>query len=292
MPEEKNPLAKGIDTLETADLLHLMHEEDLTAYHAVGMALEDLARAVAHAVEAVRSGGRVVYAGAGTSGRLSVLDASEILPTFGCNSFEAIIAGGDEAIRCAVEGAEDDRAVGACQGTELSDRDMAVGISASGKTPFVLGFLEAAKARGAKCWVVTSDSAESDKLMEAGLLDGCIVLNTGAELIAGSTRMKAGTAQKMALNMLSTATMVKLGGTYDGLMVDVTPTNEKLKKRAVGIIMEIAACTEDDAAMALESAGMNPKLAALMLKSGLGRDKAAKLLEASGGSLRAAMEKC
>ncbi|KKL49125.1 hypothetical protein LCGC14_2318620, partial [marine sediment metagenome] len=240
---------------------------------------------------AVRSGGRVVYAGAGTSGRLSVLDASEVPPTFGCNAFEAIIAGGDEAIRCAVEGAEDDSVAGACQGRELSDRDMAVGISASGKTPFVLGFLEAAKGRGAKCWLVTSESIEADMPDKTKNLDGKIVLDTGAELIAGSTRMKAGTAQKMALNMLSTATMIRLGGTYDGLMVDVTPTNAKLKKRALGIIMEIAGCPIDVAAKALEGAGMSPKLAALMLKGGLDRDKAEQALERSEGSLRAAFKR-
>ncbi len=285
MPEEKNPLAKGIDTLKTGELLHLMHEEDLTAYHAVGMALKDIEMAIEDAVEVVRSGGRVVYAGAGTSGRLSVLDASEIPPTFGCNAFQAIIAGGEEAIRCAIEGAEDDHAMGVCQGQGLTARDMAVGISASGKTPFVLGFLEGAKGQGAKCWLVSSESVERD------FLDGGIVLETGAELIAGSTRMKAGTAQKMALNMLSTATMVKLGGTYDGLMVDVAPTNDKLKKRAIAIIMEIAGGSEEVAGKALNEAGMSPKLAVLMLKRGLDKAGAQKLLKGSDGSLRTALQK-
>ncbi len=284
MPEDRNPLSEGLDTLETADLLHLMHEEDLTAYHAVGMALGQIEQAVDDAVEAVRSGGRIVYAGAGTSGRLSVLDASEVPPTFGSNAFEAVIAGGDEAIRCSVEGAEDDREAGGKAADGLRSKDMAVGISASGSTPFVLGFLEAAKAQGARCWMVSSVGTDEK------FLDGTIVLDTGPELIAGSTRLKAGTAQKMALNMLSTATMVRLGGTYDGLMVNVTPTNAKLKKRALGIIMEVAGCPEEEAAKALEGAGMSPKLAALMLKGGMDRDKAALLLEESGGSLRVALE--
>ncbi len=290
MPEERNPLAKGIDTLATADLLHLMHEEDLTAYHAVGMALAYIGHAVEDAVRAIRAGGRVVYAGAGTSGRLCVLDASEVPPTFGCNAFEAVIAGGDEAIRCSVEGAEDDREAGGLAAEGLASLDMAVGISASGRTPFVLGFLEAAKAQGAKCWLLSSESVDTENDMEAGFLDGTIVLDTGPELIAGSTRMKAGTAQKMALNMLSTATMVRLGGTYDGLMVDVAPTNKKLKKRAIGIIMEIAGCSMKEAAKALEDADMNPKLAALMLKGGMHRDKATLLLEESGGALRKALK--
>ena len=284
MPEDRNPLAKGLDTLETVDLLHLMHEEDLTAYHAVGMALKDIGHAVEDAVGAILAGGRVVYAGAGTSGRLCVLDASEVPPTFGCNAFEAVIAGGDEAIRCSVEGAEDDREAGGKAAEGLTSKDMAVGISASGTTPFVLGFLKTAKRQGARCWMVSSAGTDED------FLDGTIVLDAGPELIAGSTRLKAGTAQKMALNMLSTATMVRLGGTYDGLMVDVTPTNAKLKKRAEGIIMEISGCGRKQAAKALETAGMNPKLAALMLKGGMDRDKALKLLEESGGSLRAALE--
>ncbi len=224
------------------------------------------------------------YSGAGSSGRLCVLDASEVPPTFGCNAFEAVMAGGDEAIKCSVEGAEDDRGAGGLAAEGLTSKDMAVGISASGSTPFVLGFLETAKNQGARCWMVSSVGTDED------FLDGTIVLDTGPELIAGSTRMKAGTAQKMALNMLSTATMVRLGGTYDGLMVDVTPTNTKLKKRAEGIIMEISGCSKQEAAKALETAGMNPKLAALMLKGGMDRDKAKKLLEESGGSLRGALE--
>ncbi len=190
MPEERNPLSKGLDTLATGDLLQLMHEEDLTAYHAVGMALKEIKRAVEDAIHAVRSGGRVVYAGAGTSGRLCVLDASEVPPTFGCNAFEAIIAGGDEAIRCAVEGAEDDSAQGACHGRELSGKDMAVGISASGRTPFVLGFLEAAKERGAKCWILTSEPVEpvesikSDKtdaiqMIQRYIVDPFIIVDSG-----------------------------------------------------------------------------------------------------------------
>lgn len=283
MPEGKNPRSKGLDALEAAELLQVMHEEDRTAYEALGAALGDIAKAVDDAVRAVGTGGSVVYAGAGTSGRLGVLDASEIMPTFGKGAFRAVMAGGREAVARSAEGAEDDEDAGRREGLELSTKDMAMGISASGRTPFVAGFLKAAKERGARCWMICSEEPDP------GLIHGRILLDTGPELIAGSTRMKAGTAQKMALTMFSTAAMVRLGGTHDGLMVDVVPSNAKLIARAEGIVMEIAGCSRGEAAGALREAGKRPKLAALMLMKGLSAEEAQDLLDKAGGSLRKAL---
>lgn len=284
MPEEKTPHKAGLDTLTTGELLALMQSEDLKASQSLSRALGSIEQAVEDAVRAVQEGCQVVYAGAGSSGRMGVLDASEIPPTFNSHAFRAVIAGGTPAITDAVEGAEDDRNAGGVEGAGLGKGDMAVGISASGSTPFVLGFLEAAYKKNARSWIVSCEKVDYP------FIDGSIVLETGPELIAGSTRLKAGSAQKLALNMLSTATMVRLGGTYDGLMVDVMPTNDKLRARALGIIMQVAGCPEDEAARALKEAGMRPKLAALMLKSGLGRQAAEGLLEQAGGSLRKALE--
>jgi N-acetylmuramic acid 6-phosphate etherase len=283
MPEGKNPRSRGLDALEAAKMLSVIHEEDRAAYEAIGGALDDLARAVEDAVGTIRSGGSVMYAGAGTSGRLGVLDAAEVFPTFGSNAFRAVMAGGPEAVTSAVEGAEDDEGAGGREGRSLSSNDMAVGISASGRTPFVIGFLKAAKTSGARCWMICSEDPGMP------FLDGCVVLDTGAELLAGSTRMKAGTAQKMALTMLSTATMVRLGGSHDGMMVDVVPSNEKLRARAEKIVMEITDCTRMEAAEALKKADSSPKLAALMLKKGLRKKDAMLLLDRSGGSLRKAL---
>lgn len=287
MSEGQNPASIGLDKLDTASLLSLMHNEDIIAVSAIKAALPMIEQAVQDAVTTIKAGGHIVYSGAGTSGRLGVLDASEISPTFGSQSFKAIIAGGPEAVTRAIEGAEDDSEEGRRQGRLLSSSDMAVGITASGQTPFVLGFLDGAQRSGARLWCISSSPPP-----EAVKLNGNILLDTGSELIAGSTRMKAGTAQKLALNMLSTATMIRLGGTYDDLMVDVTPTNQKLINRAEGIIMQITSCTQDAASEALRSADMSPKLAALMLKTGLDKSEALALLKRSGGSLRDAIYKC
>jgi N-acetylmuramic acid 6-phosphate etherase len=283
--EERNDRARGIDGLPTGRVLRLIHEEDRAVLEAVRDALPAMERLVDDAVAALQRGGRVVYAGAGTSGRLGVLDAAEIPPTFSDRRFEARMAGGPPAITHAVEGAEDDRAAGRGAAADLSDRDLAVGISASGRTPYVLGFLEAAKERGAHTWLIACTQTDS-----LAFLDGTVVLAAGPEVVAGSTRMKAGSATKLALTMFSTAVMIRMGKVYDGLMVDVVPGNEKLKHRAEGIIRQVTGCNADRAAQLLRRSGMRPKTAIVMEVKGLGKDEAELLLCEAEGSLRAALE--
>jgi len=282
--EDRNPASKGLDTRAPIEIIKLMHEEDGKALKAVTQALPAIAKAAEAAAQAIKNGGRVFYAGAGTSGRLAVLDAAEIRPTFGSSVFRAVIAGGQSALTEAVEGAEDDRNAGSKAAETIAAGDMAVGISASGKTPFVLGFLEAAGARGASAWILTC-SGEPPPVKTHGIIS----LPTGPELIAGSTRLKAGTATKMALNMLSTTAMVMLGGTHDGLMVDVVPANRKLVERAERIVMEITGCTREEASKALSGSGMKPKTAALMLMLSISGDDAGAELKRVGGSLRNAL---
>jgi len=284
LTEKRNPASRGIEGLETGEVLERMHREDRAALRAVKRAIPQVKRAVAAAVKAIRAGGKVVYAGAGTSGRLGVLDAAEIPPTFGVDAFRAVIAGGAEAVSRAVEGAEDDRKAGRRAGLRLRARDMALGISASGATPFVLAFLEAAGEKGAACWLMTCNRAPA-----LPFLDGSIELLTGPELIAGSTRLKAATATKLALNMLSTAAMIRLGGVHDGLMVDVAPSNRKLVARAERIVMEIAGCDREAAARHLALSGMRTKVAAVMAARGVSRREAESLLRDAGGFLGKAL---
>ncbi len=282
--EEPHPLSKGIDSLEALEVLGLMHREDFSALEAVGRSMPDIARAVAEAVDAISSGGRVFYIGAGTSGRLGVLDAAEIPPTFGVDCFRAIIAGGPPAVTESVEGAEDDTGAARREASKIGPGDLAMGISASGKTPFVLAALQKARDSGARCWLLTCNDIEPYPF-----LDGQITMPTGPEIVAGSTRLKAATATKMALSMFSTATMIRLGGVYDGLMVDLVPANRKLAKRAEGIITAITGCGEAEASELLAGAGGRPKVAALMKLRGLSREEAERLLEDSRGSLRRAL---
>jgi N-acetylmuramic acid 6-phosphate etherase len=283
--EDRNPASEGLDARSITEVVRLMHEEDHTALEAVGRALPAIAEAAGDAARAIERGGRVFYAGAGTSGRLAVLDASEIMPTFGSARFRAIIAGGPSAMTKAVEGAEDDSGQGAREAMSLGPDDMALGISASGRAPFVLGFIEAAKERGARTWLLTC-AGEAPQART----DGLISLPTGPELIAGSTRLKAGTATKMALNMISTAAMVSLGGAYDGHMVDVVPSNRKLVDRAERIVMEITGVSRRKASDALKGSGMRAKAASLMLIKGISAGDAEAALKKAGGSLRKALE--
>jgi len=284
--EKINPASKGIDALPTGRILRLIHREDSKVIEVVKKQLPQIEKAVEDAVNVIKNNGKVFYIGAGTSGRLGVLDAAEIPPTFGCNSFKAIIAGGKTAVYKAVEGAEDNRQAGRKAAFKITKKDMAVGISASGKTPFVLSALKAAKQKGAKCWLITCN--ETDKYP---FLDGMIKLITGAEIVAGSTRLKAATATKITLNMFSTATMTKLGRVYDGLMIDVVPSNKKLIERATGIITKITGCNRRKALQYLKLSGMNPKVAVLMLEKEVSKRKAEKLLKDAEGSLRKALNR-
>ncbi|MDA8387200.1 MAG: N-acetylmuramic acid 6-phosphate etherase [Nitrospiraceae bacterium] len=278
--ERTHPLSKGSDALPVRDFLRLMHAGSRAAFDAVGSALPGMEKVVRAATSAIRAGGRVYYAGAGTSGRLGAIDAAEVGPTFGSDAFKAVIAGGPPAMLKAAEGAEDDRDEGRRLAGQVKKRDLAIGISASGKTPFVAAFLEEASRRGAPAWLICSNR------VRYGFLAGTVLLPTGPELIAGSTRLNAATAQKLCLNLISTAVMVQLGGAYDGHMVGVVPANRKLVERAKRIIAACTGCSLEEAGGYLDSSGMNVKVAILMRAKGVTRRRAQKLLKENGGRLR------
>ncbi|HTT72005.1 MAG TPA: N-acetylmuramic acid 6-phosphate etherase, partial [Anaeromyxobacteraceae bacterium] len=249
--EREHPRSKGLEALPWRRLLALLHQGDLEAARAVGRALPALRRLCAEAVSALGAGGRIAYLGAGTSGRLGALDAAECPPTFGVSRGQvlALLAGGPRALAHAVEGAEDDRAAGraAVRRARLGPADLAVGVSASGTTPFVLAGLEEALRRGARAGLITSNP----RARPPGVLR--VVLATGPELVQGSTRLKAGTATKMALSLFSTATMVRLGRVRDGRMIDLVPTNEKLRLRALRMVGALSQVGPGRALLALEA---------------------------------------
>jgi N-acetylmuramic acid 6-phosphate etherase len=287
--EERNPRSSGLDLLETARVLEILGEEDRTVAGAVARALPEIGRTVVLAADSLAHGGRLVYLGAGSSGRLAVLDAAEIPPTFGLppGLVVAVLAGGPAAFDRAVEGAEDDALEGVARMRDLDvgPRDCVVGVSASGTTRFVLGGLGEAREREAPTILVTCGARPS-----AAPWDEVIHADTGPEVIAGSTRLKAGTATKMILNMISTAAMVRLGRVYDNLMVDLTATNEKLRARAVRILEAITGTSDARAREALERCGGEVKAAALVLKRRIEPDAARARLAAAGGNLRRALE--
>ena len=277
--------AQDIDVRSIKEIIDLMNDEDFVVAKAVQKAMPDINRAVEDAVKALRSGGRLIYAGAGTSGRLGVLDASEIFPTFGIyEAIKAIIAGGDSAVTKPVEGAEDSSEDGKKSVTDVKENDMLLGITASGKTPFVIAALKDGKHRNARCWLLTCNDVNYD------FLDGVINVMTGPEIVAGSTRLKAGTATKMVLNMISTAAMIQLGHVYKGHMVDVVPSSGKLINRALTMIQEITGCSREDAKVYLRKADNNPKTAVLMYINKLSCESAVMLLKDCEGSLRRALE--
>jgi N-acetylmuramic acid 6-phosphate etherase len=267
----------------------LINHEDKQPAQAVERELPNIARAVDAAVAGLRAGGRLLYFGAGTSGRLGVLDASEIPPTYGASPelVQGFIAGGDVSLRKSTEGAEDDHAAGRALIEELNvdEHDIVVGIAASGTTPWVLGVIEAAQVRDAVT-VGISCNPESPLASQA---DIAITPVVGPEVIAGSSRMKAGTAQKLVLNMLSTATMVRLGKVYGNLMVDVQPGNAKLRGRAARILQQAAGVDEASAVAALEESGYEVKPALVMLLAGVDANEARTRLVAADGFVRDAI---
>jgi N-acetylmuramic acid 6-phosphate etherase len=285
--EERNPRTADIDVVPTEEVLRLLNAEDSTVAGAVARALPVLAQVVDTVVECVRGGGRVHYFGAGTSGRLAVLDAAEVVPTFGVDHgvFIAHQAGGDRAIRTAVEDAEDDTSLGAGDAASVSAADVAVGVSASGRTPYVAGALRAARQAGAVTVLVSSNPAAP----LADLADYVVIADTGPEAIAGSTRLKAATAQKLVLNALSTAAMVRLGRTFSNLMVSVSGTNAKLRGRQLTILMEATGAGETACRAELTRCGGDLRLALMCLLSGLEPEAAAKALADAHGSLRYAL---
>lgn len=280
----------NIDIVGTHDILTMINNEDMKVALAVKKSIPQIAKGVDIIVRNFLQGGRLFYVGAGTSGRLGVLDASECPPTFNVapDMVQGVIAGGIRALKEAVEGAEDseEMALQDFEDCDICDTDTIVGISASGNPRYVIKFLQVAKLRKCKTIVVTSNPQARMK----EYADCFICVETGAEAISGSTRMKAGTAQKMVLNMLSTASMVKIGKTYHNLMIDVTPTNEKLKRRAVTIVTEICGCKEATARNVLEANGYKTKHAVLYILYGLDYEEADKLLKQHHGVLRRIFE--
>lgn len=283
-----NAATRGLDQLDTQGVVDLLIAQHARAIEAAHEAAPQIASAVDRIVERLRSGGNLHYVGAGTSGRLSVLDAAECPPTFGTSPelVRAHIAGGQNALTRAVEGAEDDAAAGAAAMREnVEGIDAVIGISASGGAPYVAGALRTARELG----TLTVAIANTPQPAIGKHADVTIVLATGAEAIAGSTRLKAGTAQKIALNAISTAVMVRLGKVYDNLMVDVVPTNEKLRRRAVRLVAHLAAISEHDAQRLLALAG-SVKVAVVMQRRGLDPIQARAQLDAHDGFLRGALE--
>jgi N-acetylmuramic acid 6-phosphate etherase len=271
------------------EIVRLMNREDRRVAAAVGQGLPAIARAVDAIVAAMRGGGRLIYVGAGSSGRMAVLDAAECPPTFGISKKKmiALIAGGRRAVTRAVEGAEDSAANGArdLRRLKLGRADVVVGIAASGTTPYVLGAMKYAQKRGATTIAVMANR----DMPLARLAKIAIAVQVGAEVLTGSTRLKAGTSQKMVLNMLSTAVMVRLGHVYENLMIDAVMTNKKLQGRAVRILMEASVAGVSAAEHALRAAGHDMRVGLVMLKLGVEAQEARKKLKAAGGNLRTSL---
>ena len=287
--EQRNPATEDIDTLSTIDLVRRLNEQDATVATAVERALPAVAESVDLITERIRAGGRLIYIGAGTSGRLGVLDASECPPTFNTppDLVIGLIAGGDHALRHPVENIEDRPEDGAqaLREVDLTSRDVVVGIAASGRTPFVVGALQYAREVGAAT-ISLSNVEDSVTSLHADIEIAAV---TGPEPVTGSTRMKAGTAQKMVLNMLTTGTMIRLGKTYGNLMVDVQPSNQKLRDRAVRIVAAATELPIDDAAALLERAGNDVKTAIVMHLLGLPAGEAKARLDSASGVIRDAV---
>ncbi len=287
--EQRNPRTAAIDTVSTEEMLRLINAEDRDVPAAVATQLPAIARAVDGIVERIRSGGRLIYIGAGTSGRLGVLDASECPPTFNTppELVVGLIAGGDHALRHAVEAVEDQPGAGAdaLRAISLTENDTVVGIAASGRTPFVLGAIDHANEVGA----LTVGICNTDHARLSEVVTIPLPVVTGPEVVTGSTRLKAGTAQKLVLNMLSTGAMIRLGKTYGNLMVDLQPTNQKLRVRAIGIVRDAAGISEEDAAEALNDAGGDVKAAIVSVLLEITPTEARARLAGTNGRVRDAI---
>lgn len=287
--EEQNPQTMDIDLLSPLEIVQKINEQDKLVASAIEKVLPQIATAIDHIVHAFKQGGRLIYIGAGTSGRLGVLDAVECPPTYGISDqmIQALIAGGDKAVFQAQEGAEDDpyQGQGDLTGIQLQAEDIVVGIAASGRTPYVIGALDYANSIGAMTVALTcnphSPIAEQAKIN--------ITPVVGPEVLTGSTRMKSGTAQKMILNMLSTASMIRLGKSYHNLMVDVRASNEKLQARATRMVMQITGASQDQVKTALELSNNQVKQAIMMILTGLSASEAEQLLDLKNGFLRDAL---
>ncbi|MCP3428327.1 N-acetylmuramic acid 6-phosphate etherase [Opacimonas viscosa] len=290
LSESRNRDTMDIDQIATLDILRKINAADHVVPQAIAQVLPDIEKVVEVIVQQLQQGGRLIYIGAGTSGRLGVLDAVECRPTFSVsdNLVQGVIAGGEPALISAVEGAEDDPelALNDLTSLQLSHKDVLIGIAASGRTPYVTGAIKYAQSLGCPAFALSCNPKGSINQ----LADHAIAIAVGPEVLTGSTRMKAGTAQKLVLNMISTTVMIKLGKTYENLMVDVHASNKKLVARAERIVMDATACSNAEAKQALTRAEQSAKLAILLIKTELTVPEAKALLAQHHGFLRAALE--
>ncbi len=282
--EAFNDKTKVIDELPTLDVLKLINDEDKTVAYAVEKSLPQIAEAVDIIVPALQDGGRLIYIGAGTSGRLGILDAVECYPTYGTEQVIGKIAGGDSAFIKAVEGAEDSEDLCICdlKYLNLTNGDVVCGIAASGRTPYVIGGLKYAKSIGVK--TIAFSCNDNSEISKYG--DVAIEVVVGGEVVSGSTRMKAGTSQKLVCNMISTASMIMLGKVYGNLLVDMIPTNKKLVERSVNIVTRATECTRERALLALEECGFKCKVAILMVLLDIDKNTAEEKLNKNKGYLK------
>lgn len=290
--EASNRYSHALHEESVMRILQIMNQEDRRVPEAVAEVLPDIAKIVEHAVHSIEQGGRLLYVGSGSSGRLGVLDAAECPPTFGvdADTVQGVIAGGYRALTEAVPEKEDDRAAGRQDmiDRELSGLDTVIGLSAGGNAPYVLGALQYAREQGA--WTASISSNRNAQLFSVS--DQAVYLSTGAEVIAGSTRLKSGSAQKQVLNMISTASMVRLGKVYKNQMIDLHPTNGKLKQRAQRMLTSLTSCSNERAEELLLRSGMNIKLSVMMELSGLPLEAAEKALRQEDGNLPQALRRC
>lgn len=288
--ETRNKVTMELDTLSIEEILQAMNEEDQKVAPAIKEALPEIADAVNAIVESFQQGGRLIYMGAGTSGRLGVLDAAECVPTFSVSPdmVRGLIAGGQKAMIDAVEGAEDSKELAKddLRALSLNEKDTVVGIAASGRTPYAIGGLEYAKETGATA--VSLSCNKNAKMSQYA--DIAIEVDAGPEVLTGSTRLKAGTVQKLVLNMLSTASMVRIGKVYQNLMVDVQPSNIKLEERSKNILMEATGCTYEEAAEYFEKADHHVKTAIVMYLTDVDKETAETRLEEADGFVREAIK--
>jgi len=296
--EQRNSASMRIDAESITNALQILNSEDKKIAIAVETQIPYIAQAVEMVVKAFKAGGRLIYVGAGTSGRLGVLDAAECPPTYGTDPglVQGIIAGGERAMFRSQEGAEDKEESGAkeIEAKEITDRDVVCGIAASLRTPFVVGAVKRAKQLGAHTLYVTTNPRTKFDLPEysdlANAIDVAICPEVGPEVIMGSTRMKSGTAQKLVLNMITTTAMVRMGKVYENMMIDLQMTNQKLRERAKRIVMTITGVSYEEAERFLEQADWHVKSALVMIKANVGKDEAQRRLEKADGFVRAAIE--
>lgn len=287
--EQPNLVSENIDSMDALGIVRVMNQEDRKVALAVGEVLPQIASLIEDIVASFKRGGRLIYIGAGTSGRLGVLDASECPPTFGTppEMVQGLIAGGKEALTRSIENAEDREEDGVrdLQGIGFCEKDVLVGITASGQAPYVLAALSYARDLGSVTGAISCN--RNSKTFQVA--KHRIYLDVGPEIIAGSTRLKAGTAQKMVLNMLTTASMILLGKVYKNLMIDLTPVNRKLVERSYRLIQRVTGCSRETAQAAFEASGKRPKTAIVMVATGVDREQAELLLQRSEGNVRKAI---